>query len=50
MAELITAGKVRHLGLSGASAETIRRAAAVHPITAVTADCCDALRQLNEDH
>jgi aryl-alcohol dehydrogenase-like predicted oxidoreductase len=35
MAELVTAGKVRHLGLSEASAETIRRAHAVHPITAV---------------
>jgi aryl-alcohol dehydrogenase-like predicted oxidoreductase len=35
MAELIAAGKVRHLGLSEASAETIRRAHAVHPITAV---------------
>ena len=35
MAELVTAGKIRHLGLSEASAETIRRAHAVHPITAV---------------
>jgi aryl-alcohol dehydrogenase-like predicted oxidoreductase len=35
MAELIAAGKVRHLGLSEASAATIRRAHAVHPITAV---------------
>jgi aryl-alcohol dehydrogenase-like predicted oxidoreductase len=35
MAELVTAGKVRHLGLSEASAETIRRAHAVHPIAAV---------------
>jgi aryl-alcohol dehydrogenase-like predicted oxidoreductase len=35
MAELVAAGKVRHLGLSEASAETIRRAHAVHPITAV---------------
>src|SRR5277367_1719125 len=35
MAELVQAGKVRHLGLSEASAETIRRAHAVHPITAV---------------
>ncbi|WP_285726582.1 aldo/keto reductase [Psychromicrobium xiongbiense] len=35
MAELVTAGKVRHLGLSEASADTIRRAHAVHPITAV---------------
>jgi aryl-alcohol dehydrogenase-like predicted oxidoreductase len=35
MAELVAAGKVRHLGLSEASAETIRRAHAVYPITAV---------------
>ncbi|MGC7095738.1 aldo/keto reductase [Amycolatopsis lurida] len=35
MAELVTAGKVRHLGLSEAGAETIRRAHAVHPITAL---------------
>jgi aryl-alcohol dehydrogenase-like predicted oxidoreductase len=35
MAELIDAGKVRFIGLSEASAETIRRAHAVHPISAV---------------
>jgi aryl-alcohol dehydrogenase-like predicted oxidoreductase len=35
MADLVAAGKVRHLGLSEAGAETIRRAHAVHPITAV---------------
>jgi aryl-alcohol dehydrogenase-like predicted oxidoreductase len=35
MAELVTAGKVRHLGLSEAGADTIRRAHAVHPIAAV---------------
>jgi aryl-alcohol dehydrogenase-like predicted oxidoreductase len=35
MAELVQAGKVRHIGLSEASAGTIRRAHAVHPITAV---------------
>jgi aryl-alcohol dehydrogenase-like predicted oxidoreductase len=35
MAELVAAGKVRYLGLSEASAVTIRRAHAVHPITAV---------------
>ncbi|GAB2558907.1 aldo/keto reductase [Nocardia heshunensis] len=35
MAELVTAGKVGHLGLSEVSADTIRRAHAVHPITAV---------------
>ncbi|BDI28985.1 oxidoreductase [Capsulimonas corticalis] len=35
MAELVTAGKVRYLGLSEASAATIRRAHAVHPIAAL---------------
>jgi aryl-alcohol dehydrogenase-like predicted oxidoreductase len=35
MAELVRQGKVRHLGLSEASPETIRRAHAVHPITAL---------------
>jgi len=38
MADLVQAGKVRHLGLSEASAETIRRAAAVHPIAAVQSE------------
>jgi len=35
MAELVAAGKVRYLGLSEASPETIRRAHAVHPISAL---------------
>ena len=35
MAELVTAGKVKYLGLSEAAPATIRRAHAVHPITAV---------------
>ncbi|MEF2071389.1 aldo/keto reductase [Consotaella aegiceratis] len=35
MADLVKQGKVRHLGLSEAAPETIRRAHAVHPITAV---------------
>jgi aryl-alcohol dehydrogenase-like predicted oxidoreductase len=35
MAELVQAGKVLHLGLSEAAPETIRRAHAVHPITAL---------------
>ncbi len=35
MAELVKAGKVRYLGLSEASVETIRRAHSVHPITAL---------------
>ncbi|MEQ4519535.1 aldo/keto reductase [Pseudarthrobacter sp. B907] len=35
MAELVQAGKVKHLGLSEASADTVRRAHAVHPIAAL---------------
>ncbi len=35
MAELVEQGKVRHIGLSEAAPQTIRRASAVHPITAV---------------
>src|SRR5450830_584657 len=35
MADLVAAGKVRYLGLSEAAPETIRRAHAVHPITAL---------------
>ncbi|MBB5805996.1 aryl-alcohol dehydrogenase-like predicted oxidoreductase [Saccharothrix ecbatanensis] len=38
MADLVTAGKVRHLGLSEASAATIRRAHAVHPISALQSE------------
>jgi aryl-alcohol dehydrogenase-like predicted oxidoreductase len=38
MADLVKAGKVRALGLSEASAETIRRAHAVHPIAAVQSE------------
>ena len=38
MAELVEAGKVRFLGLSEASPRTIRRAAAVHPITALQSE------------
>ncbi|KMN48834.1 aldo/keto reductase [Chromobacterium violaceum] len=38
MAELVKAGKVRWLGLSEASADTLRRAAAVHPIHALQSE------------
>jgi aryl-alcohol dehydrogenase-like predicted oxidoreductase len=38
MAELVTAGKVRYLGLSEAGPETIRRAHAVHPISALQSE------------
>lgn len=38
MAELVAAGKVRHLGLSEAGAATIRRAHAAHPIAALQSE------------
>ena len=38
MARLVEAGKVRHLGLSEASGDTVRRAAKVHPIAALQSE------------
>jgi len=38
MAELVKEGKVRYLGLSEAGSETLRRACAVHPITALQSE------------
>lgn len=38
MSRLVEEGKIRHLGLSEASAETLRRANAVHPITALQSE------------
>lgn len=38
MAELVAAGKIRHIGLSEVSAATLRRAHAVHPIAAVESE------------
>lgn len=38
MAELIAEGKIRHIALSEAGPETLRRAAAVHPITALQSE------------
>ncbi|MEQ4717770.1 aldo/keto reductase [Nonomuraea sp. B19D2] len=38
MAELVEQGKVRHLGLSEVSADTLRRASAVHPIAALQSE------------
>jgi aryl-alcohol dehydrogenase-like predicted oxidoreductase len=49
MAELVEAGKVRHLGLSEASAETIRRAHAVHPITALQSEYSLFTRDLEDE-
>src|SRR3954453_6618404 len=49
MAELVQAGKVRHIGLSEAAPETIRRAHAVHPITAVQTEYSLWTRDLEEE-
>ena len=49
MAELVAAGKVTHLGLSEASASTIRRAHAVHPITAVQTEYSLFTRDLEDE-
>jgi aryl-alcohol dehydrogenase-like predicted oxidoreductase len=38
LAELVEAGKVRHIGLSEVSADTLRRAHATHPITALQSE------------
>lgn len=38
MAELIKEGKVRHIGLSEVSPQTLRRACKVHPVTAVQSE------------
>jgi len=48
MAGLVKAGKVRHLGLSEAGAETIRRANAVHPISAIQTEYSLATRDVEE--
>ncbi|MCU1600139.1 MAG: aldo/keto reductase [Frankiales bacterium] len=49
MAELVTAGKVRHLGLSECSAESLRRAVAVHPIAAVQSEYSLFSRDIERD-
>ncbi|BBH16612.1 oxidoreductase [Nocardioides baekrokdamisoli] len=49
MKELVDAGKVRHLGLSEASAQTIRRAHAVHPITALQTEYSLFTRDLESE-
>jgi len=49
MAELVEQGKVRYLGLSEAGPETIRRAHAVHPITAVQSEYSMWTRELEAE-
>lgn len=49
MAELVAAGKVRYLGLSEVTADTIRRAAAVHPIAALQSEWSLFTRGLEDE-
>jgi len=49
MAELVQAGKVRHLGLSEASPATIRRAHETHPITALQTEYSLFTRDLEDE-
>jgi aryl-alcohol dehydrogenase-like predicted oxidoreductase len=49
MAELVEAGKVRHLGLSEASARSLERAAAVHPIAALQSEWSLWTRDLEDE-
>jgi aryl-alcohol dehydrogenase-like predicted oxidoreductase len=49
MAELVAAGKVRHLGLSEASSASLERASAVHPIAALQSEWSLWTRDLEDD-
>mgnify|MGYP002401809919 CR=1 FL=1 len=49
MADLVRAGKVRHLGLSEAGSETLRRAAKVHPIAALQSEYSLWSRDIEDD-
>jgi aryl-alcohol dehydrogenase-like predicted oxidoreductase len=49
LAELVQEGKIRHIGLSEAAPETIRRAHAVHPIAAVQTEYSLFTRDLEAD-
>ncbi|HEY0433975.1 MAG TPA: aldo/keto reductase [Chitinophagaceae bacterium] len=49
MSELVTAGKVRYLGLSEASSQSIRRAHKIHPITALQSEYSLLTRDVEAD-
>jgi aryl-alcohol dehydrogenase-like predicted oxidoreductase len=49
LAELVAAGKVRYLGISEAGADTIRRAHAVHPLTAVQTEYSLFTREVEDN-
>jgi aryl-alcohol dehydrogenase-like predicted oxidoreductase len=49
MAELVAEGKIRHIGLSEASASTLRRAASVHPIAALQSEWSLWSREIEDE-
>jgi aryl-alcohol dehydrogenase-like predicted oxidoreductase len=49
MADLVTEGKVRHLGISEASVDALERAVAVHPITALQSEWSLWWRDIEDD-
>jgi aryl-alcohol dehydrogenase-like predicted oxidoreductase len=49
LAELVKEGKIRHIGLSEAGPETVRRAAKVHPITALQSEYSIWERDIEDD-
>ncbi|MHB8507051.1 MAG: aldo/keto reductase [Candidatus Dormibacteria bacterium] len=49
MSELVSAGKVRHLGLSEAAPDTLRRASAVHPIAALQSEWSLWSREIEDE-
>lgn len=49
MAELVKEGKVKYLGLSEASAETLRRASKVHPVTALQSEYSLWTREIEDN-
>src|ERR1035437_8928525 len=49
MSRLVEEGKVRHIGLSEASAETLRRASTIHPITALQSEYSLWTRDVEEN-
>jgi len=49
MARLVDAGKIRHIGLSEASAATLRRAAKIHPVAALQSEYSLWSRDIEEE-
>ncbi len=49
MADMVKEGKIRHIGLSEASAESLRRASSIHPIAALESEYSLLTRNVEED-